>query len=259
MSKKETTQAEATPYNPIEQPPNSLEEALERIEIAREIYFGIEAPAIDLPDTPPRSFAEAVEARTDGYWLDRNPINFDYSVDALLAKIDAPTPELTAWAAAKSLSAGLVWAERVAAQTAAERKTNFLPKNTTLKEAKELIGMGSEEHREMVTAMIGRIRVIIKDGVPTIIADDYGSALTQAVDAIRRHNEVWDKKHPHMKRKAPRLSSILKIMGVMKPYVRKDRINPNEPGSVLEALSVVYLAKISKDTTTDHPQAKSTF
>lgn len=245
MTQNESTQAEASPYNPIEQPPTSLEEALERIEVAREIHFGIETPVTELPDTPPRSFTEAVEARTDNYWLDREPLAYDYSVDGLIAKIDAPTPELTAWAAAKALSAQLVRSERVAASIAAERRPNFLPNGMTLKDAKEIIGVDSEEQKEMVNMMGGRIRVVIKDGRPLIINDDYSAALPQAIDAIRRHNADWEKKHPKVHATAPRLSSILKIMGVMRPYVRKGRINPNEPGSILDALSVVVLERMS--------------
>lgn len=242
-SQTNSPENQSSVYSPPAQPPQSLPEALARIHEAHELYESIVPPDTSyLPDTPPATFKEAVDGRVEQYWLDRNDLAYDSSEAGLRAKIDAPSEELREWALAKCKLASRVWGEHVAAGIFVERHKDKLPPEVSAEEAANMVTADPKQWEELVDLMTGRVRVTIKDGRPSIESNDFGAQFNDALEAISDHKEAWDQRHERLVKAAPRLAKVLRTASILRPFAT--RLNPNEPGSVLDAANYIYFASL---------------
>lgn len=224
--------------SPSENTPQSYEEALSRVDLARALYLGLEAPETGLPDTPELSPKDAIASRGEEYWNERTPLSFDTSIKGLAQKIDAPSLELYEWGVKKAILAQRVWAERTAGSIFIERRDPELPEGMTTKAA--INSLHAEEADELlVSALLGKVKVIIQDGKAELVDDSYAAHSQEASKAIAKQITEWDQRHQGLVENYPRVAKVFRTARVLGPFAT--RMNPNKPGGMIDAAMMLYM------------------
>jgi hypothetical protein len=189
-------------------PPQSAEEATQRVMAAQDAYEGLEPPAVSMPDTPDRTLKELLEDRQRQYWMDRGEIRegdmkaveslvgfMDSSPANNMMRIMANSPEdmpkdVLLWAVAKTMLAGKAWQE-VQGAWAYSRQHDDLDIDMVA---------DTDSRSELVAVMYGRARAEIREGKPVLVPNDFATA-SQAVGAeIHRRHLSWQERHDIMSR-----------------------------------------------------------
>ncbi len=201
------------------------------VQEALDAYRNLPPPETGLPDTPEPTFKELVDARTYQYWQDRDePVpTHDDSPSGIAMKIiaseaglpkDAPG-ELLMWAATKAVLAGKVWQTVAYSQ---RLRGQLLPP-----------GITDDEWHDLIPIMSGRLRVIIKDGVPSVYPYDYGTAGKELFMAVEARRDEWLENHKLLARSKKLRKVIPYMRDAMPILLRRDNQRGSKAYSLFEA------------------------
>jgi len=224
--------------------PENPEQAAHLINEALDVYRNLPPPRVNLPDTPEPTLKQLVNERTYQYWQDRDePVpTHDDSPAGVALKIIASQPglpedapgELLMWAAAKAVLANNVWQSVVFSKKYREHK---LPPEIT-----------EDEWRDLIPIMSGRLKVVIKNGVPTIEVHDYGAASKELFLAVEARKQEWVKDHKLLAR-SNRLCNVIPYLRDLMPILLKsDGRRGSKALSLFEAHALAtYRMKMRQD------------
>jgi hypothetical protein len=236
----------------VQSPATTPEEAIERIQLARDKYEALAPPDINMPDTAPRTLEELLVDRQRQYWMDRGElregsmkyvekfVGLDNSPASNAFRLISNMPEevpndVFMWAVAKTVLASKVWQEMQGASRF-ERERQL-----------DLDELMSEDYcNSLISIMQGRARIEIQDGKAVLAPNDYAAVARQLANEIHRRHLSWQERHDIMTRS-------VKLRTIM-PFL-KDTISSVRSIGALAELVQFHYGEFYRPAVVSHSEA----